>query len=112
VLNYVPWHEGIWGSGGIAVHILNLGNNLKRVGSFTLRSLYPQKISARLPFEMRLIRPLSRAGRSEENSALSSTKFRFHEPPPHIIGTIPRDVNMNADTRSRLNYGNIRSLIS
>jgi hypothetical protein len=41
VLNQVPRHEDVWGSGGIAPHIPNLGTRLRWLISFTPRSLHP-----------------------------------------------------------------------
>jgi hypothetical protein len=40
VLNQVPWHEEVWGNGGIASYIPNLGTRCKWVVSFT-RLPYP-----------------------------------------------------------------------
>jgi hypothetical protein len=43
VFNQVQQHEDVWGSGGIAPSILNLGNGWTQAVSFTHRSLYPRR---------------------------------------------------------------------
>jgi len=43
VLNQVPQHEDVWGSGGTASRFLNLGAECRSVVSFRLRPLHPIK---------------------------------------------------------------------
>jgi hypothetical protein len=42
MLNWAPCYENVWGSGGIAPHILNHGTRWRWVVSFTPRLLYPR----------------------------------------------------------------------
>jgi len=54
VLNLVPHHEDVLGSGGVAPRILNLGTEWRGVVSFTVRSLYPKGKGTRYPLDRRL----------------------------------------------------------
>jgi hypothetical protein len=53
-LNEAPRHEDVYGSGGKAPRILNLGTRCRRVFSFTHPSIYPRGNSARYPLGWRL----------------------------------------------------------
>jgi hypothetical protein len=44
--NQTLCHEGVWGSGCIDPHFLDLGTSWRRVVSFTLRPLYPRERAA------------------------------------------------------------------
>jgi hypothetical protein len=55
-----------WGSGGIALCILDLGARWRLVVSFTPRPLYPQGKSTCYPLDRRLGGPQSRSGRGGE----------------------------------------------
>jgi hypothetical protein len=70
ILNPVPRHEGVLGSGGITRRILELFTTWRRVVSFTPRPLYPQGKSPWYPLDRRQGRPQSRYGRGckERNS--------------------------------------------
>jgi hypothetical protein len=50
-----------WGSGGVALRIINIGTRWRRVASFTLRSLY-----LGYPLDRKLGGPQSRSGRGGE----------------------------------------------
>jgi len=66
VLNYAPWHEDVWGSGGIAPPILNLCTRWRRVVSFTSRLLYSRGRNPRYPLYRRLEESQIRSGRGRE----------------------------------------------
>jgi hypothetical protein len=67
--NYALRHEGVWGSGCIDPHFLDLGTSWRWVVSFTPLPLYPREKSLRYSFDRRLGGPQSRSGRlGEENS--------------------------------------------
>jgi hypothetical protein len=55
-------HEGVWGSGYIDPHLLDLGTSWRWMVSFTPLSLYPRGKSPRCLFHSRLGRPQSRSG--------------------------------------------------
>jgi hypothetical protein len=63
VLDEVPCHEDILGSGGIALRILNLGARCRRVVSFTSRPLYPVGKSKQYPLDRGLSGSQNRSGR-------------------------------------------------
>jgi hypothetical protein len=65
-----------WGSGGIALHILDLGTRWRWVFSLTSRPLYHQGKCPRYPLDMRLGRPQSRSGRGVE--------VKNSQPPPEF----------------------------
>jgi hypothetical protein len=67
VLNQAPRHEEIWGSGGIAPRILNLGTIWRWVVSFTPRLLYPRGKRPQYPLDRRLGGTQSPAGRDGED---------------------------------------------
>jgi hypothetical protein len=62
----VPRHEGVLGSGGMALLVLDLGTRFRRVVSFTPRPIYPQGKSPWYPLERRLHGSQSRYGRGGE----------------------------------------------
>jgi hypothetical protein len=70
--NRAPHHEGVLGSGGIALRILDLGTRWRWVVSFTPRPLYNQGKIPCYPLDRRLGGPQSRSGRGgeEKNSPL------------------------------------------
>jgi len=70
MLNLVPRHEDVSGSGGIAPRILNLCNGWKWVVSFKLWPLYPRCKSHRYPLERRLGRAQNRNWRSGEEKKI------------------------------------------
>jgi hypothetical protein len=58
--------KGYWGSGRIALRILDLGTGWKWVVGFTLGPLYPQEKSLCYPLDRRLGGPHGRSGRRGE----------------------------------------------
>jgi hypothetical protein len=95
--DWVPRHEGVWGSGGISPTILDLGTRWRWVVSFTPRPLYPQGKSPWYPLNYENTQSVLRkdfilayetkakAQRSEvefevnfHNSTNSFTKKHFH----------------------------------
>jgi hypothetical protein len=66
-------HEGVWGSGCIDPHFLDLGTSWRWVVSFTPRSLYRRGRSPRYPLDRRLSGPQSQSGRFGEEKILGST---------------------------------------
>jgi hypothetical protein len=68
-------HEGVWGSGCIDPHFLDLGTNWCWVVSFTPRPLYPRGKSPRYPLDRRLNGPQSRSGRRGEEKILSKAPY-------------------------------------
>jgi hypothetical protein len=75
VLNYALRHEGVWGSGCIDPHFLDLGTSWRGVVSFSPRSLNP-----RYPLDSRLGGPQNRSGRREEGKILDHTGTRTPTP--------------------------------
>jgi hypothetical protein len=63
LINYTLRHEGVWGSGCMDPHFLDLGTSWRWVVSFTTRPLYPW-----YPLDRRLGGPQSRSGRCGKNS--------------------------------------------
>jgi hypothetical protein len=55
--------EGVWGSGCIDPHFLDLGTSWRKVVSFTPRPLYTRGKSPRYPLDRSLGGPQSRSGR-------------------------------------------------
>jgi hypothetical protein len=68
-------HEGVWGSGCIDPHFLDLGTSWRWVVSFTPRPLYP-----RYPLDRMLGEPWSRSGRRGEEQILAPTGTRTLNP--------------------------------
>jgi hypothetical protein len=66
VLNLAPGHEGVWGSWGIALRILDTDTRWRWVVSFTPGSLYPQGKSSWHSLDRRLGGPQSRSGHGGE----------------------------------------------
>jgi hypothetical protein len=64
-------HEGVWGSGCIDPHFLDLGTSWRRMVSFTPRPLYPRGKSPRYPLDRRLGGPQSRSGDVEKRKFLT-----------------------------------------
>jgi hypothetical protein len=54
LMNYALCHEGIWGSGCIAPHFLDLGTSWRWMVSFTSHPLYPWGKSFQYPLDRRL----------------------------------------------------------
>jgi hypothetical protein len=75
-----PHHEGVWGSGCIEPHFLDLGTSWRWVVSFTPRPLYPWGKSPRYPLDRRLGVPQSRSGRRGEEEILDPTGTRTPTP--------------------------------
>jgi hypothetical protein len=69
-------HKGIWGSGCIDPHFLDLGTSWRWVVNFTPRPLYPQGKSPRYPLDKRLGGPQSRSGRLGGGKILDPTETR------------------------------------
>jgi hypothetical protein len=71
-------HEGVWGSGCIEPHFLDLGTSWRRVVSFTTRPLNPMEKSPRYPLDRRLGGPQSRSGQCGEEKifTLSGLELR------------------------------------
>jgi hypothetical protein len=59
-------HEGVWGSGCIDLHFLDVGTSWRWVVSFTPRSLYLRGKRSHYPLDRRLGGPQSWSGRCEE----------------------------------------------
>jgi hypothetical protein len=68
-------HEGVWGSGCIYPHFLDLGISWRWVVSFTPRSLY-----TRYPLHRRMGGPQSRSGRRGEENILDTAETRTLTP--------------------------------
>jgi hypothetical protein len=66
---YAICHEGIWGSGCIDPHFLDISTNWRWMVSFTTLLLYPQGNSPQYPLDRRLSRPQSRSGRHEDKNS-------------------------------------------
>jgi hypothetical protein len=64
-------HEGVWGSGCIDPHFLELGISWSWLVSFTPLPLYPQGKSPRYPLNRSLDGPQSRSGRCGEEKILT-----------------------------------------
>jgi hypothetical protein len=64
--NWALCHEGIWGSGCIYPHFLDLGTSWRWVVSFTPWPLYTRGKSPQYSLDRRLGGPQSRSGRREE----------------------------------------------
>jgi hypothetical protein len=73
-------HEGVWGSGCIGPHFLDLGTTWGWVVSFTPPSLYPRGKSPRSLLDRRLDGPQSRSGRRGEEKILDPTATRTPTP--------------------------------
>jgi hypothetical protein len=69
-------HEGVWGSGFIDPHSLDLGTSWWRVVSFTPLTLYPWGNSPRYALYRRLGGPQSRSGRCGKKKILDPTGTR------------------------------------
>jgi hypothetical protein len=70
-----------WGSGGIALRILDLGTRWSWVVSFTLRPPYPQGKSSSYPLDRRLGGPQSLSGRGGEEEIPSLRQELNHRTP-------------------------------
>jgi hypothetical protein len=66
VLNEVPCHEDVLGSGGIALGILNLGNKWMWMVNLTPRLLYSRGWNLLYPLRTKLGGPQSQSGRGGE----------------------------------------------
>jgi hypothetical protein len=64
--NWAPGHEGVLGSGGIVLRILDLGTRWRWVVSFTPQPLYSQRNSSWYPLDRGLGGSQSRSGRGGE----------------------------------------------
>jgi hypothetical protein len=64
--NWAPHHEGVFGSGSIAPHILYLGTRCRWVVSFNPWAFYPQGNSPWYPLDRRLGGTQSWSGRGGE----------------------------------------------
>jgi hypothetical protein len=64
--NWAPRHEGVLGSGGIALCILDLGTKWRLVVSAMPQPLYPQGMSPWYPLDKRLSGSQSQSGCSGE----------------------------------------------
>jgi hypothetical protein len=80
VLNSALRHEGVWGSGCIDPHFLDLGTSWRWVVSFTPLPLYPRGKSPRYPLDRRLGGPQSQSGRRGEVKILALTGTRTPTP--------------------------------
>jgi hypothetical protein len=78
--NWALRHEGVWGSGCIDPHFLDLGTSWRWVVSFTPRPLYPCG-EPRYLLDWRLGRPQSRSGRHGKEKILDPTSTRTTTPP-------------------------------
>jgi hypothetical protein len=78
--NWALHHEGVWRSGCIDPHFLDLGTSWRWVVSFTPRPLYPRGKSPRYQLDRRLGEPQSHSGRSEEEKILDPTRTRSLTP--------------------------------
>jgi hypothetical protein len=78
--NWALRHEGVWGSGCIDPHFLDLGASWRWVVSFTPRPLYPRRKSPRYPLDRRLGGPQSRSGRRGADKILDLTGTRTPTP--------------------------------
>jgi hypothetical protein len=67
-------HEGVWRSGCIDPHFLDLGTSWRWVVSFRPRPLYPRGNSPRYALDRRLGAPQSRSGRCGEEKILDPTE--------------------------------------
>jgi hypothetical protein len=76
LINHRPM-ETYWGSGGIALHILNLGTRWRSAVSFTPRPLYPQDKSLSYPMNMK-------SGRKQNWSGCSGEEKKFEPSPTGI----------------------------
>jgi hypothetical protein len=74
--NYALRHEGVWGSGCIDPHFLDLGTSWRWVVSFTPRPLYPRGKSPRYPLYRRFGGPQNRSGQHGEEEILTPTATR------------------------------------
>jgi hypothetical protein len=74
--NYAPHHEGVWRSGCIDPHFLDLGISWRWVDSSTARPLYPRGKSPWYPLDRWLGGSQSRFGRRGEEKILDSTEIR------------------------------------
>jgi hypothetical protein len=94
--NKAPCQEGVWSSGCIDPHFLDLGTSWRWVVSFTPLPLYSQGKSPRYPLDRRLSEPQSRSGRFGEEKILDPTGTRTPNPqssspqPVAIPTTLPR----------------------
>jgi hypothetical protein len=85
LLNQALHHEDVWGSGGLAPRILNVGSRWRCVVSLTLQRLYPQQNSPRYALNRKLDGPQIRIGRDgkEKNSHnLPEVEPRSSSPKP------------------------------
>jgi hypothetical protein len=73
-------HEGVWGSGCIDPHFLDLGTSWRWVVSLTPQPLYPRGKSPRYPLDRRLGGPQSQSGKFEEEKILDPTGTRTPSP--------------------------------
>jgi hypothetical protein len=83
LINYALRDEGVWGSGCIDSHFLDLGTSWRWVVSFTPRPLYPREKSPRYPLDRRLGGLQSRSGRFGEGKIFDPTGTRT--PTPSIV---------------------------
>jgi hypothetical protein len=80
LINYALRHGGVWGSGCVDPHFLDLGNRWRWVVSFTSLPLYLQGKSPRYPMNRSLGRPQSRSGRRREEKILDPIGTRTSTP--------------------------------
>jgi hypothetical protein len=71
--NWALLHEGVWGSGCIDPHFLDLGTSWRWVFSFTARPLYHRRKSSSYPLDRRLGGPQGQSGRQREVKILAPT---------------------------------------
>jgi hypothetical protein len=72
--NYALRHEGVWGSGCIDPHILDVGTSWRWVVSFIPRQIYPWRNSPRYPLDRRQGGPHKRSGRRGEQKISSLSR--------------------------------------
>jgi hypothetical protein len=74
-------HEGVWGSGCIDPHFLDLSTSWRWVVSFTPLPLFPRRKSPWYPLDKNLGWSQSRSGRRGEKKIVDTTGTRIPTPP-------------------------------
>jgi hypothetical protein len=107
-LNWTLRREDAWGSGGIALRILNVGTRWGWEVNFTPQPLYTQGNSPQVPLERRLSGPRSRSGRGgeEREESLPLPGIEPRSPNPWLGHITDWTTSVPSYTKDIMNYCN------
>jgi hypothetical protein len=98
--NYALHYEGVWESGCIDPHFLDIGTSWRWVVSFTSRPLYPREKSPKYPLDRRLGGLQSWSGRRGEEKILDP--YRDSKSDPSVAQPV---ASRNTDCTINFVYG-------